>query len=297
MSTERFEVSVSLDVHVRLGTNFGLNLGINEINRGTNLEVSLGINFGVNSGPSPGLNLNSNPSLSLNPSQNSGWREGKASTKRSRPRTRQIFYIFILSGIGGMIVSGGINFGLAYVENPIFLFQLPNTLAGDGAVTIIIQCIITWFVEKGLVALDLSRRGIQPIGFIPMPTHPWLRWLFFLPQLGYDKAAEAEALYEPQGKTPASGFAGAIVSVMQEATRGFLAAVASFFLLWPASVGILIVFGEDVGGDFTYSDRWIPQIFKGILGGVLGLLTTPLMAGFWLIKAGWEGDRNPYLEG
>ncbi|KAH7152880.1 hypothetical protein EDB81DRAFT_789918 [Dactylonectria macrodidyma] len=217
----------------------------------------------------------------------------------------QMFYIFILSGIGGMIVSGGINFGLAYamyttqntVENPIYLFQLPNTLAGDGAVTIIIQCIMTWFIEKGLVALDLSRRGIQPIGFIPMPTHPLLRWLFWLPQLGYDKAAEAETLYEPQGKAAASGFAGTIVSVLQEATRGFLIAIASFFLLWPASVGILIAVGEDVGGDFMYSDRWIPQIFKGILGGVLGLLTTPLMAGFWLIKAGWEGDRNPYLEG
>ncbi|KAL6400179.1 hypothetical protein AUP68_15872 [Ilyonectria robusta] len=212
----------------------------------------------------------------------------------------QIFYVFIMAGIGGMIISGGINFGLAYVMyttqntvlNPIYLFQLPNTLAGDAAVTIIIQCIITWFMEKGLVAHDLSRRGVQPIGFISKPTRPWQRRLFFLPPLGYDEAIDAEAKGEPQAKAVAPDFLTILGSVVQHALRGFLIAIVSFFLLWPATVGILIAFGKSTGGDYIYDDRWVPQIFKGILGGLLGLLTTPLMALFWLVKAGWEG--NPH---
>lgn len=46
------------------------------------------------------------------------------------------------------------------------------------------------------------------------------------------------------------------------------------------------------GADYVYHDKWLPQVFKLILGGVLGLLTTPLMAMFWLIKAGWEYKKE-----
>ncbi|KAK7422472.1 hypothetical protein QQZ08_009460 [Neonectria magnoliae] len=198
----------------------------------------------------------------------------------------QLFYVLVLDGLGGMVLSGGVNFALAYVmyttqdtvKNPIRLFQLPNTLAGDAAVTIIIQCILTWFVEKGLVAFDLSRRSVQPIGFIPKPSLRWQRRLFFLPA---DDAADVEA------KPPTC-----LASLLQQALRGFLLAILGFVLLWPAGVGILTAFGDPDGGDYTYTDRWTPQFFKLILGGVLGLLTTPLMAAFWLIEAGWEGKSE-----
>ncbi|KAH6874414.1 hypothetical protein B0T10DRAFT_415396 [Thelonectria olida] len=216
----------------------------------------------------------------------------------------QMFYLFVLDGIGGMIISGGVNFGLAYamyttqdtVKTPIRLFQLPNTLAGDAAVTIIIQCILTWFVEKALVASDLSRRGVQPIGFVSKPTRPWLRWLVFLPPLGYDKTGGEEFKGEFQPKAAGPGFATVLASVLQEALRGFLFAVVGFILLWPLGVGILTAVGKRSGGDYTYTDRWIPEIFKLILGGVLGLLTTPFMAMFWLVKAGWEGELHRGLD-
>ncbi|KAI5462802.1 hypothetical protein BGZ63DRAFT_351842 [Mariannaea sp. PMI_226] len=218
----------------------------------------------------------------------------------------QIFYIFVLDGLGAMLVSGGINFGLAYlmytmqdtVKNPIRLFQLPNTLAGDAAVTTIIQCIITWFVEKILVANDLARRGVQPIGFISKPTTPWLRWLFLLPLLEYEEAVDEddEVKRKPHPKPGSPGIIPMLVTFVQNALRGFLIAIVGFVLLWPLSVGILTIFGKRDGGDYTYAKRWTPQIFKGILGGVLGLLTTPPMAMFWLIKAGWESKLHFSLE-
>ncbi|KLP06893.1 uncharacterized protein FFB20_01523 [Fusarium fujikuroi] len=206
----------------------------------------------------------------------------------------QLFYVFGLDGIGAMALSGGVNFALAYVmyttqdtiKNPIRLFQLPNTLSGDAAVTIIVQCILTWFVEMGLVSYDLSKRSVQPIGFVAEPSHQWLRWLFFLPPASDPSDSEVEEK-EPQRKPTVPPV---LTATVQGALRGFILAVVGFFILWPLSVGVLTTVGERDGGDWRYKDRWAPQAFKAILGGVLGLLTTPLMALFWLIKAGWEGN-------
>lgn len=238
----------------------------------------------------------------------------------------QLFYVLVLDGFGGMLLSGGVNFALAYgalgpltasvshptgtktntginrlamyttqdtVNNPIRLFQLPNTLAGDAAVTIIVQCILTWFVEKGLVAYDLSKRSVQPIGFIPEPSRPWQRWLFFLPSVS-EAATEVETKGEAEAIAPAQP--STLTSLLQQALRGFLLAIVGFVLLWPAGVGILTAFGKRSGGDYTYADRWTPEVFKFILGGLLGLLTTPLMAAFWLIKAGWEAKSDETSE-
>ncbi|KAF4447168.1 hypothetical protein F53441_9313 [Fusarium austroafricanum] len=207
----------------------------------------------------------------------------------------QLFYVFGLDGIGAMALSGAVNFALAYpmyttqdtTKNPIRLFQLPNTLSGDAAVTIIVQCILTWFVEMGLVRYDLSKRSVQPIGFIPEPSHQWLRRLFFLPPSSdpSDTEVQSEKVPEKKSRVPS-----VLNTIVQGALRGFMLAVGGFFILWPMSVGILTTVGERDGWDWRYQDRWTPQAFKAILGGVLGLLTTPLMALFWLIKAGWEGN-------
>lgn len=158
-------------------------------------------------------------------------------------------------------------------KNPIRLFQMPNTLAGDAAVTIIIQCILTWFVEWGLVAYDLSNRSVQPIGFVAEPSRPLLRWLFFL-----------DERHQPSTR---------LANVAMQALRGFMLCVPTFLLLWPISVGILTAVGVKNGqGDYDFDAKWTPQFFKFVLGGVLGLLTTPLMAIFWLLKAGWEAKRG-----
>lgn len=164
-------------------------------------------------------------------------------------------------------------------KQPIRLWQLPNTLAGDAAVTMIIQCIITWFVELFILRYDLRQRAVQPIGFISQPTHPWLRLFFFLPR---DPTADIERQPRPWS----------FLEVIQQALRGFSFAFVSFLLLWPIFMGVLTAFGKKEGGDYVYHNKWLPQLFKLILGGVLGLLTTPLMAMFWLVKAGWEYEKN-----
>lgn len=198
----------------------------------------------------------------------------------SRFTYHQLFYIFGLHGVGALIISGGINLAIAYAmytrqSKPIRLWQLPNTFAGDAAVTIIIQCIITWFVELLILRYDLSQGAVQPIGFVAQPTHPWPRFFFFLP---HDPTAEIERKPRPWS----------LLEIIQQALRGFSFAVVSFLILWPIFIGALTAFGVKEGGDYYYHNKWVPQVFKLILGGVLGLLATPWMAMFWLVKAGWE---------
>ena len=166
---------------------------------------------------------------------------------------------------------------------PIRLWQLPNTLAGDAAVTVLVQNGITWLIERVLVARDLARGGVAPVGFLPPPTGRAARWFLLL----NDRDEENENDKEKH-------WAGRLAAL---AARAAIVAVATFCLLWPPAVGILTaVGGTRTGGDWMFSNTWTPQIFKLVFGGVLALLTTPLFALFWLVRAGWalrdDDDNN-----
>ncbi|KAM0275931.1 hypothetical protein ACHAQH_007273 [Verticillium albo-atrum] len=223
---------------------------------------------------------------------NSNARGAKEATEKLS--THQFIYLFVLDGLGALVLSGGINFAIAYAmyttqdltKNPIRLFQLPNTLAGDAALTIILQCIITWLIEAVLVSRDLRKGGIRPIGFIPEPTNLLLRWFMML-----DEKEVSES--EKPGKRERVKLGTA--ELIRQAPRVFAIVLLSFVVCWPASVGILIAVGEKKGGDWFFEDKWAPQIFKGVLGGVLALLTTPLMAAYWLVREGWRLKRGGAL--
>lgn len=177
-------------------------------------------------------------------------------------------------------------------RHPVRLFQLPNTLAGDAGVTIIIQCLLTWFIEWNLLHHDLKTGSVQPIGFITEPSHPLLRWFLLLK--GNDaEPSQSRVLRwfqvdhtEPKTRS-VRGWAHLL---FQQALRGFIICFLSFCILWGPSVGILTAVGTKSGGDWVFGRTWAPQVFKGVFGGVLALLTTPLMAVFWLVKAGWNRD-------
>ncbi|KAH8904471.1 hypothetical protein BR93DRAFT_149187 [Coniochaeta sp. PMI_546] len=206
----------------------------------------------------------------------------------------QIFYIFVLDGIGAAILSGGINFAIAYAmyttqdtaAHPIRLFQLPNTLAGDAGVTIIVQSLITWLIECGLVNRDLRTGGVSPIGFLPRPTRrrPYLRRLFLLDEFA-------------AGASPTRG--NWLLFLVEQVARAMLTAVVGFVLLWPVGVGVLTAFGKKEGGDWVYEKTWTPQIFKLVLGAVWALLQTPVYAGFWLVREGWVllGEEEEAVDG
>ncbi|KAK8124215.1 hypothetical protein PG999_004133 [Apiospora kogelbergensis] len=207
----------------------------------------------------------------------------------------QIFYLFGLDGVGAFILSGGINFAIAYAmyttqkytdSNTIRLFQLPNTLAGDMAVTIFIQCIITWLVELILVNRDLASGGVQAIGFVPEPTNRLVRWYMFLDRAEEGGDAEDEA----------GGFRHWARFLGSQVVRALVSVVPCFVLLFGPSVGLLTLAGTRIPWgpvwDWTYATKWAPQIFKLLLGGFLSLLTGPAFAAFWLVRCGWALKKN-----
>ncbi|KAI1341144.1 hypothetical protein F5Y15DRAFT_25723 [Xylariaceae sp. FL0016] len=233
----------------------------------------------------------------------------KTPTDRFTPH--QIFYIFIMDGLGAAIVSGGINFAIAYAmyttskEDRIALFQFPNTLAGDAGLTIILQCLVTWLIEAFVVNRDLCTGGVHPLGFIPEPRSRLARWFLFL-----DRAAETETETKPDQSRPqtcnaADGAAVVgspshwLLFLWSQVVRALLVAAAVFPFAFGASVGFLALVGrhDAGGGDWWYGRKWTPQLFKLVEGAVLGLVTTPLMVMFWLTRCGWALQRNEKLAG
>ncbi|KAI0026206.1 hypothetical protein F4780DRAFT_13911 [Xylariomycetidae sp. FL0641] len=205
------------------------------------------------------------------------------------PSTRltghQIFYIFVMDGIGAGAVAGGINFAIAYgmyahqpQSRPVRLWQFPNTLAGDAGLTVIVQCILTWLVELVMVNYDLKKGGVQPIGFISEPRHPMLRWFMFLDRK------------EPT--TATGGFAHWVTFLLSQILRAFIIAVIFFPFVFGASVGFLSIVGHYRDGDWEYDPKWKPQLFKLIQGISLGVLATPPMVIFWLTRCGWAIQKN-----
>jgi hypothetical protein len=189
---------------------------------------------------------------------------------------------------------------------PIRLFQLPNTLAGDAGVTIIIQSIITWLIEMILVRHDVITGSVQPIGFITEPTNLYLRWLFML-----DGSERIAPLFDGQSESPSNnassfGTVSSSASSLQrkprrapwflflfnQVLRGFIVAFISFIFFWGPAVGIMTAHGTRSGGDWVYPQKWSPEVFKLVLGGLLGLVTTPPMAMFWLVRAGWKSPHG-----
>ncbi|KAI0465871.1 hypothetical protein F4859DRAFT_344258 [Xylaria cf. heliscus] len=195
----------------------------------------------------------------------------------------QIFYIFVLDGIVSAIFAGGINFAIAYAlyhdrgtdDSPIRLFQFPNTLAGDTAVTIFIQFLTTWTIEAVLVNYDLKKGGVQPIGFISEPQWRYLRWFMFL-----DRRKQSDEVRSVKHW---------LRFLFSQVLRSLILAVVFFPFIFGASVGLLTLVGERHGHDWDwyYPPKWAPEIFKLVQGAVLGLLFTPPMAIFWLARCGW----------
>jgi hypothetical protein len=195
---------------------------------------------------------------------------------------RQLLYLIVLHGLGAALISGGINFAVAYAlytspgarRDPVRLFQLPNTLAGDAAVTAIAQGLVTWAIEGVLVNLDLRNGLVAPfVGWVE-PVQPWRRLLW--------------GLNEPDNLGKVGRWTWFVVG---EALRALALAVLSFVVVFGPTLGILISVGTKVGGDWEFERTWAPQIYKLVYGAVLGLLSTPIMAFVWLVRRGWT-DRN-----
>ncbi|RYP09095.1 hypothetical protein DL765_008575 [Monosporascus sp. GIB2] len=210
----------------------------------------------------------------------------------------QIFYIVVVGGLGSAAISGIINFAIAYgmyatadtSKWPIRLWQFPYTLAGDGGLSIPIQCTITWWLEVWLVNRHLRRGRVQAIGFMPEPKTRFFRWFMFLDRQQREQDHKLEASMIHWMLFAGSHFA-----------RALIVSAVAFTVMWAPSVAVLMFvslsgdekkFTPGCEHDWCYKKKWAPQIFKSVKGSVLGILTTPLFVMFWLVRCGWALKNN-----
>jgi len=217
-------------------------------------------------------------------------RAGTTASDRLTPR--HVAYLGLMHMLGAMVLDGVINFGLATVmykgtKDPVSIWPLPNTLAGDAFMTIVIQTTLTWFLDRLAVAGDLKKGLVTPLR-MPRDAHPWIEWFVGLEQgrrVGYAVGGVigmGPSNSRKEGFMKGFKFHGQRIGVM---------IVATFIVFWPITIGILMAMrsqgiGKDygpLGGDFNV---WpFPEIFKGIYGFATGI-TTPFVSYIALIFQG-----------
>ncbi|GJJ77812.1 hypothetical protein EMPS_10171 [Entomortierella parvispora] len=216
-------------------------------------------------------------------------RAGTAASDSLTPR--HVAYLGLMHMLGAMVLDGVINFGLTTLmykgtKSPVMLWSLPNTLAGDAFMTIVIQTTLTWFLDRLAVAADLKKGLVTPLR-MPRDAHPWIEWFVGLEQ-GRRVDYTVGGMGMSQNKSRKEQF---IKGFKFHGQRIGVIIVATLIVFWPITILILMVMrsqgiGKDdgpLGGDFNV---WpFPQIFKGIYGFATGIIT-PFVSYIALIYQG-----------
>jgi hypothetical protein len=118
-----------------------------------------------------------------------------------------------------------------------------NTLAGDAAVTIFVQTIITWLLDSAMVCNDVRTRayGVRPISMSPKAlNNKFLNWYI---------SAEGMELLEPH-ITLKARLKCFVIGII----KAFLLCILVFFIWWPITVAILVGVGHSIGaGQYQYN--------------------------------------------
>ncbi|KOS16576.1 serine threonine protein kinase [Malassezia pachydermatis] len=181
-----------------------------------------------------------------------------------------------------------------------------NTIAGDMGVTVIIQQIVTYVITSTLCNWDLRHgtksltRPWPPMMHFPSTCRPEGSWLGV--KMPADVAQRGRPLYMGNAedksrfvqfclwflRAMSTGsernvifarhitFRQRIERLLWSALQGLWWAVITFWWFWPISIAIVapIFEHQDMRGG------WAPPLIKLVYGGVLGLLTNPLIALF-----------------
>mgnify|MGYP000000112109 FL=1 len=225
-------------------------------------------------------------------------------------RPQQIFYLFVMHTFGAGILSGAANFGVACAmyrttNKPIKMWPLnENTLAGDMGVTVVIQQIITYIVTSNLCNFDLRHgtrsltRPWPPMMHFPSTSMPTGSW--FGVKMPSVVQAEGHLLYmgNAENKSRFTQFClwflratctGSERNIIFErgltvrhrferllwtALQGGWWAVITFWWYWPIAIAIT----QPLYGDDDLRGTWTPTFIKLLFGGIMGLITNPIMA-------------------
>lgn len=208
---------------------------------------------------------------------------------------RQKFYIIVLQMLGAALLDGAFNFGIGcamYLNaTSVRVWILTeNTVAGDMAITIFIQGILTFCIASGMVHVDLRKNKVEAFPF-PWPDTAWgsaakkdpaaTRWTIvrwwrkfnndqgFSRGLHFFSGSDVNDIFNRK-LTWRQFFKRLSWSIW----KGSVLSVIYFFILWPISMAIVAPIWEhkNLAGTF------VAPIIKGVYGAVYGLIQNPVCA-------------------
>ncbi|KAJ3161138.1 hypothetical protein HDU86_007760 [Geranomyces michiganensis] len=205
---------------------------------------------------------------------------------------RQLMYIVLMHSLGAGLLDATINFVIAYAmyhNQEARLWNMPNTIAGDAAVTVLVQGILTWVIDGALTHQDCRKGTVAPIvlndhrDYVKdesdnrssvvadnvVPLKPRTSRRVFSRFVCWICAPSLD-LFEP-GVTPAVRFKRVLLS----ATRGLAFSLCVLPVAWCLGVGIACAAWPALARNEPITN-WGPMIFKAVYTLVLGALTTPV---------------------
>ena len=224
------------------------------------------------------------------------------------------YYLFIKKGFVSGLVSGGIQFGIAYgmyahSKHAVTLWTLPNSLAGDCAVSLFIQVCITWLVEEIMVGWDCYKSNNTmcqlPEYLIPnRPDKITNRFIFAF--YDFDKGclpAEDNLSKKPSFREFLKKnficydsrwvVTNICIWLIKKLTRAVPFSVLLFIPVWPATLGISTSVGTPSGVNGYYFNHFpTPQILKLIYGFVIGITTSPVSSVVIIRRNYWYYIEN-----
>ncbi|QLQ77916.1 hypothetical protein HG537_0A01630 [Torulaspora globosa] len=207
-------------------------------------------------------------------------------------------YIFLAHGVVSGIISGGIEFAIAYGmyyhnSKPVYLWGFPNTLSGDCALTVFIQVGVTWVCEELIVGWDCFRSNTPILPFdieLPEETSHRVFWRLFEVRYGIARDeislrsyVRGQFVRYPSRSTIFNLFAW----LLNKFVISMIVAAMIWFWVWPVTMGVLAGIGTKVAGHEYEFHGWAPQIMKLVFGFVIGLMCSPLAIIVILLRDKW----------
>ncbi|KAJ3149589.1 hypothetical protein HDU89_003642 [Geranomyces variabilis] len=208
---------------------------------------------------------------------------------------RQTLYIILMHSLGAGILDAAINFVIAYAmyyNQEARLWNMPNTIAGDAAVTVLIQGVLTWVIDGALTHQDCRKGTVAPIalndhrdyyvnddgsdnqrsvdGDSAVPLKPRTSRRIFSRFVCWTCAPSLD-IFAP-GLTPAIRAKRVFLS----ATRGLVFSLCVLPIAWSLGVGIACAVWPALARNEPITNSWGPMIFKAVYTFVLGAVTTPV---------------------
>ncbi|GAA5909521.1 hypothetical protein JCM8208_006550 [Rhodotorula glutinis] len=211
---------------------------------------------------------------------------------------KQILYIVGPQMIGAACIDGGANFGVACAmyrtikpQDTITMWDIRhNTIAGDVAVTVFIQGILTFVIASGMVHVDMRHGGMAAF------PYPWPDTQFAVVKGADPDAATSRRskLWRTFHQRHGLGrglhfFSGSHVNDIFDSSltlrqfgerlfwsvwKGSVLSALFFLVWWPITIAII----APIWGGRNMAHTWTPEGIKAVFGFTLGLAMNPLCA-------------------